>query len=622
QPGHKQRRQDEQSRGVRVSVWWDFENCNLPVNSNVFKVAQRIMSAVRAVGIRGPVRITAFGDVMQISRTNQEALSATGINITHVPSGGKNSADRSLLVNLLYWISCNPPPAHVFLISGDRDFASILHRLRMDNYNILLASPDSAPSVLCSSATVMWQWSALLRGENLTGKFYNQPPDGGDHDHDSWYGRFKFPLEDPFACAEQTTAFPDEAPDATKQQQQLRPVPKAVIRSIRRILSAYPDGVPISVLREELAKSNQVMDSDFYGAKKFSRFLLALPHVAKLNFSDGRIIARKASDVETSSSDNGESEVGSGEEFEKEGRKTKKPCDPKPKECPSNRSIQEGDEEQEKKAKSTEGSSLSADCKTEEGNVIVSDHDSEDGIFRRTWRKLFATGNEKKQESYGIVDRILRLFRFRGVEKRDKPPADASTVHPEKPEIFCQESFWQELASFIDSSSGKALFVFVGSRKQLVQNLLEKGPQSVKSLSEDDLHRLVELLVSERKWIEEDNDSASSPFKIVRGGSNNNGLSHIFLAKQEEPSAAESKLKNPSRFNNKPAGEVLADCYELVDRVVKYHPDGYNLGMFRKLFFERYGYSLDVKKLGHSKLVDLVMNNPGVRVESNRIFPA
>lgn len=72
---------------MRVSVWWDFENCNLPSGVNVFKVAHSITAAVRASGIKGPVTITAFGDVFQLSRAKQEALSSTGINITHIHNG-------------------------------------------------------------------------------------------------------------------------------------------------------------------------------------------------------------------------------------------------------------------------------------------------------------------------------------------------------------------------------------------------------------------------------------------------------------------------------------------------------------------------------------------------------
>ncbi|KAI3803931.1 hypothetical protein L1987_32097 [Smallanthus sonchifolius] len=169
-------------------------------NVNVYKLTQFITSAVRTVGIKGPIQITAFGDVLQLSRSNQEALSSTGINLTHIPNGGKNNADRSLLVDLMYWVSQNPPPAHLFLISGDRDFASTLHRLRMNNYNVLLASTDSVPAVLCSAASIMWQWTSLVKGENLSGKHFNQPPDGP---FASWYGHYRVPLEDPFAVCNQ-----------------------------------------------------------------------------------------------------------------------------------------------------------------------------------------------------------------------------------------------------------------------------------------------------------------------------------------------------------------------------------------------------------------------------------
>lgn len=81
------RSHDEERRSVKVSVWWDFENCQIPNGVNVIKVAQRITSALRSNGIKGPIAITAFGDVMQLSRSNQEALSATGISLYHVPRG-------------------------------------------------------------------------------------------------------------------------------------------------------------------------------------------------------------------------------------------------------------------------------------------------------------------------------------------------------------------------------------------------------------------------------------------------------------------------------------------------------------------------------------------------------
>jgi hypothetical protein len=59
----------------------------VPVGVNVSKVAPAITDAVRANGIKGPVHITAFGDVLQLSRSNQEALTFTGIHLSHIPNG-------------------------------------------------------------------------------------------------------------------------------------------------------------------------------------------------------------------------------------------------------------------------------------------------------------------------------------------------------------------------------------------------------------------------------------------------------------------------------------------------------------------------------------------------------
>ncbi|KAJ1429716.1 hypothetical protein SESBI_08118 [Sesbania bispinosa] len=64
----------------------------------------------------------------------------------------------------------------------------------MNNYNILLAIPGRAPDVLCSAATIMWQWPSLLKGEDLTGKHFNHPPDGP---FGSWYGNYRCLLKTP-----------------------------------------------------------------------------------------------------------------------------------------------------------------------------------------------------------------------------------------------------------------------------------------------------------------------------------------------------------------------------------------------------------------------------------------
>ncbi|CAJ2641592.1 unnamed protein product [Trifolium pratense] len=287
------KRHDEESRNVRVSVWWDFENCNIPAGVNVSKVAPAITDAVRANGIKGPVHITAYGDVLQLSRPNQEALAFTGIHLSHVPNGGKNSADRSLLVDLMYWVSQNPPPAHLFLISGDRDFAGILHRLRMNNYNILLAIPEKAPDVLCSAATIMWQWTSLLKGENLTGKHFNHPPDG---QFGSWYGNSKVPLENPFSAAEQSPSSQKvQIVEINEPSSDLQPAggkPESVVRIIKHILNLHPNGIAVSDLRAELTECNVSLGRNIFGYKRLYRFLSSIPNLHLQKVGNGNFCVK------------------------------------------------------------------------------------------------------------------------------------------------------------------------------------------------------------------------------------------------------------------------------------------------------------------------------------------
>lgn len=191
----------------------------------------------------------------------------------------------------MYWVSQNPPPAHLFLISGDRDFANILHRLRLSNYNILLSSPNSAPGVLCSAASIMWQWNALVRGEDLNGKHFNQPPDGP---YGSWYGHYRLPLEDPFAVTEQSSCSQLGDLSESGSEDTLRPVPEEVVKQLQHILKSYPDGTNITDLRRELANANVALDRDLYGYQKFSRFLLSMPHIMKIkSLGDGRFSIKR-----------------------------------------------------------------------------------------------------------------------------------------------------------------------------------------------------------------------------------------------------------------------------------------------------------------------------------------
>ncbi|XAR62322.1 hypothetical protein NMG60_11017045 [Bertholletia excelsa] len=760
------RRQEDESRKVRVAVWWDFENCHLPAGANVFKVAQSITAAVRASGIRGPIQITAFGDVLQLSRFNQEALSTTGINLTHIPNGGKNSADRSLLVDLMCWVAQNPPPAHLFLISGDKDFAGILHRLRMSNYNILLASPDTAPNVLCSAASIMWNWNVLVRGENLTGKHFNQPPDGP---YGSWYGNSMLPLEDPFAAEQPASSQTGEVSDSNSEPK-LRIVPKSVVKQIRNILNSYPNGISVSDFRVELFKNNVCIDRDFYGYKKFSRFLLSMPHIVKLQSgADGQFfiksVAPKTPGPVAPAAGKATGSVTSGEEpgsaiasnLVGESSSTAKTVNVKSSMPPStDLNVKEppviapnlvGENSsaartvdmkssmpaspdlnvkdplkkvQNSQIKSQELSSLAEN----ENNIEATEKSlssveecnsaSEVGFLKRMWRKWFSvksdcpemensssltsSGNKKTPEKYekstcqktdpvaeasfpsstnkatmdekvaggdeaygdrcrdnGFFNQIMSWCRF----WRKRPISESSSANSSEKinqgpissgqhQLFFKESFWDEMEAFINKpTSGSFLVLQSRSREHMAENLQKHGPSVVRSLSQGDILQLVDLLISEKKWVRECSLQAY-PFTrsqpAGKGSSSNNplnsnGLSAIFLNTTSPSSSktlsghdGERRHQNISRnglsraiLNKRSSGksrdEILADCQILVDHIVKEYPEGFNMDCFMKLFFEKYGYHLDIQKLGFGNLVTMLQIMPGARIESTYILP-
>ncbi|KAJ8467623.1 hypothetical protein OPV22_030175 [Ensete ventricosum] len=156
--------EDGEYAAAKTSVWWDIENCHVPRTCDPHLIAQNISSALAAVGYRGPVSISAFGDSNNITPTVLQALSSTGIALNHVPSGIKDASDKRILVDMLFWAVDNPPPANYLLISGDRDFSNALHQLRLRRYNILLAQPPNVSQALVAAAKSVWNWKDLVAG--------------------------------------------------------------------------------------------------------------------------------------------------------------------------------------------------------------------------------------------------------------------------------------------------------------------------------------------------------------------------------------------------------------------------------------------------------------------------
>ncbi|CAN6374223.1 unnamed protein product [Urochloa humidicola] len=274
---HLQREEDdeweESSKAVKVSVWWDFQRCRLPPGVNPRCLGPRVTAALRHAGIRGPVEITAFGDVTRIPTAELEVLTDTGIALSHVPCRGNVGSHQALVPDLVSWIARNPPPAHFLLISGDEDYANILHRLRMSNYNVLLSFPTVGSKMLHTAATIMWLWEPLVKGADLEPKYLNQPPDGLS----SWYGQY-------MECGYDLLMKPKK-PMALPGDNKEHKIPEYVVIGIKKVLRFYPEGVNVSVLRKELKRElkrvNKFLHPRYFGYNRFSSLLKAMPDVVK-----------------------------------------------------------------------------------------------------------------------------------------------------------------------------------------------------------------------------------------------------------------------------------------------------------------------------------------------------
>ncbi|KAK7265583.1 hypothetical protein RJT34_33204 [Clitoria ternatea] len=804
-PSHQWKLQQEEeqveSRNVSVSVWWDFKNCNLPLGFDASKVAPAIMHAVRTNGIKGPLNITAFGDVHQLSRTFQESLAYTGVRLTHVSNDARNNID--ILTDLMFWVSQNPPPAHLFLISGDRDFAGVLHRLRMSNYNILLATPERVPSgVLCGAATIAWQWSSLLKGEDLVGKHFNHPPDG---QFGSWYGRYNAPLEKLFMAA---AAPPNVEVYEPSLEGKSGSVPKSVIRQVKHLLSLHPKGVSINDFRDELVKCDLNLDKSWYGYKKLSRFLLSLPNVQLQPSGDGNFrvhlvpsgsspepfesgdVPLMRSAVKTEEKGNGvtsnkgrgvdaRSSIASAHERSVDGDlkslqlvpslgkdigendESSFPSLGERHACQPSNELQKSSLSSDKvvdvadvqrsgiqltpkdiKVSETEMVSLETTSQKLSGDDNVKSEDASHRImeehttsvdhsagndYATVENKVIANkklGNFEAKNKYenptkkevveeflsscsstsddSLVDKVhdgsaepynenpttfFGRIRSWWPFRRSSAKYDDLTAHQNKvvshvqdsrlskrdqivshfeepelseldqnvscsgnPELFSSVSFWNEMESFVFAPKGSLLFSQSGSREDMAHKLQNDGPPVLRSLKEKDILQLVELLITEKKWLEE-SPSQTFPFRTTQPVQKNslmgqshsaNGLRSLFLSRtsqsntnvqksfehdlekhnQTSPRARVSLPATERKDTKKSKHDIFEDCQKLVSEILREHPEGFNMGAFRRLFVDRHGYHLDIQKLGHKKLASLLQTIPGIKLESTYIYPS
>jgi len=227
------------------------------------------------------------------------------ITFNYFVTGGKNKNKC-----LTDWLSQSPSRRHLFLISGDEDFdfSGLLYRFMWRrNDNVLLARPGKAHGYVCKAGTIVWQWSSVLKGKYLTGKYFSQtpywylkarvqvpleyPPE--------WYRNSKVPHENPFSAVEELTSSQNAEIHVPYSYVKLIEVPEWVSRKVREVLSSYPNGISIGDLNFQLRlgcrgelRSIGGLGEGLYSIKYLSKILASIPDIQLLYIGDDNFCVR------------------------------------------------------------------------------------------------------------------------------------------------------------------------------------------------------------------------------------------------------------------------------------------------------------------------------------------
>ena len=153
-----------ENQTANIAIFWDMENCAPPRGTKGPDIVENLRSTLKDFGaIR---HIYGYAELRLIPKDLRMELQRSGVHLIDVPVQEKDAADKMIISDLIMFAVDNPPPKILVLISGDRDYAYSLAKLRLRGYEvILLIPPVGAHQSLLAQADRIIDWYDLARGE-------------------------------------------------------------------------------------------------------------------------------------------------------------------------------------------------------------------------------------------------------------------------------------------------------------------------------------------------------------------------------------------------------------------------------------------------------------------------
>ncbi len=219
----------------KVAVFLDVENLSSWLKSDGGEKLLERASELGRVVVRRAYGNFSIGSVS----ARQTELNLLGFEFVHVfhPAKGKNSADIQIVVDVMEYITRIPDLEWVVLATGDSDFSPLFRRLRELGKSVVGVGPRSTLSEAVKKSCNRFIY---INDENSS-------PEGSS-----------VPLK--------TNQIREDALDL-----------------LERVLDKFPDGVSLSVLKNEMLEIDSAFDEKNLGFSGFMRFLQSAPEVVAIS---------------------------------------------------------------------------------------------------------------------------------------------------------------------------------------------------------------------------------------------------------------------------------------------------------------------------------------------------
>jgi uncharacterized protein (TIGR00288 family) len=239
----------------KVAIFIDVENLSGWLKANGGEILRERANELGHVVVR-----RAYGDFsLQSVSARQTELNLLGFEFVHVyhPVKGKNSADIQIVVDAMEYVARISDLEWIVLATGDSDFSPLFRRLRELGKSVVGVGPRSALS------------EAVKESCN----------------------RFIYIDETPqIDLASDELTISDNDPTLTKSTS----LWEEVLYLLERALDKFPDGISLSILKNEMLELDSAFNERDLGFSGFMKFLQSVPDIVDIYQNQQQVWHAKA----------------------------------------------------------------------------------------------------------------------------------------------------------------------------------------------------------------------------------------------------------------------------------------------------------------------------------------